>query len=81
MAWIAFGGGSVVDCAKAVKQGLVAAGHGPVGLPIGDLATTLSGAEFACSFGQTDDDTLVKGGGAAAITEVNHSAQHERGCG
>lgn len=60
---VAFGGGSVVDCAKAVKQGLIAAGLRPPELPIVDLATTLSGAEFACSFGQTDDATLVKLGG------------------
>ena len=51
---VAFGGGSVVDCAKAVSFG------SPRRLPIVDLATTLSGAEFACSFGQTDDDTRVK---------------------
>lgn len=61
---IAFGGGSVVDCAKAVKHGLMAGASEPGrGLPIVDLATTLSGAEFACSFGQTDDETLVKLGG------------------
>jgi alcohol dehydrogenase class IV len=60
---VAFGGGSVVDCAKAVKHGLVAAAVRPPELPIVDLATTLSGAEFACSFGQTDDATLVKLGG------------------
>jgi alcohol dehydrogenase class IV len=61
---IAFGGGSVVDCAKAVKHRLLA-GDSEVGrgVPIVDLATTLSGAEFACSFGQTDDNTLVKHGG------------------
>jgi alcohol dehydrogenase class IV len=60
---VAFGGGSVVDCAKAVKSSLVAASLRPATLPIVDLATTLSGAEFACSFGQTDDATLVKLGG------------------
>ena len=53
---VAFGGGSVIDCAKAVAFEL------QVALPIVALPTTLSGAEFACSFGQTDDDTLVKGG-------------------
>ena len=53
---VAFGGGSVIDNAKAV------AFHLQVPLPIVALSTTLSGAEFACSFGQTDDDTLVKGG-------------------
>jgi maleylacetate reductase len=42
----------------------MASGNEPgPGLPIVDLATTLSGAEFACSFGQTDDATLVKVGG------------------
>jgi alcohol dehydrogenase class IV len=61
---VAFGGGSVVDCAKAVKHGLMAGGSAPGSrLPIVDVATTLSGAEFACSFGQTDDATLVKLGG------------------
>jgi alcohol dehydrogenase class IV len=60
---VAFGGGSVVDCAKAVKQGLIGGGLRSPELPIVDLATTLSGAEFACSFGQTDDATLVKTGG------------------
>jgi alcohol dehydrogenase class IV len=54
---IAFGGGSVVDCAKAVAYML------DIRPPLIDLATTLSGAEFACSFGQTDDDTKVKLGG------------------
>jgi maleylacetate reductase len=60
---VAFGGGSVVDCAKAVKQSLIGGGLRSPELPIVDLATTLSGAEFACSFGQTDDATLVKTGG------------------
>jgi alcohol dehydrogenase class IV len=60
---VAFGGGSVVDCAKAVKQGLIGGRLRSPELPIVDLATTLSGAEFACSFGQTDDATLVKTGG------------------
>ena len=60
---VAFGGGSVVDCAKAVKRNLVSTGVGERILPIVDLATTLSGAEFACSFGQTDDTTRVKLGG------------------
>ena len=55
---VAFGSGSVVDCAKAVAYALQ---QRP---PIVDLATTLSGAEFACSFGQTDDETRVKGAGA-----------------
>jgi maleylacetate reductase len=59
---IAFGGGSVVDCAKAVKLGLFGGSEPGRGVPIVDLATTLSGAEFACSFGQTDDSTLVKAG-------------------
>jgi maleylacetate reductase len=60
---VAFGGGSVVDCAKAVKHRTMAAGDGSSrGIPLVDLATTLSGAEFACSFGQTDDETLVKQG-------------------
>jgi alcohol dehydrogenase class IV len=54
---VAFGGGSVVDAAKAVSH------NAPARLPIVDLATTLSGAEFACSFGQTDDATRVKLGG------------------
>lgn len=53
---VAFGGGSVIDCAKAVAFQL------EIRPPIVALPTTLSGAEFACSFGQTDDDTLVKGG-------------------
>src|SRR5439155_6137581 len=53
---VAFGGGSVVDCAKAVSFPL---GSRP---PIVDLPTGLSGAEFACSFGQTDDETRIKGG-------------------
>ena len=53
---VAFGGGSVIDAAKAV------AFHLQLRPPIVALPTTLSGAEFACSFGQTDDDTLVKGG-------------------
>jgi maleylacetate reductase len=60
---VAFGGGSAVDCAKAVKYSLAATGARDKRLPIVDLATTLSGAEFACSFGQTDDATLVKLGG------------------
>ena len=60
---IAFGGGSVVDCAKAVKHGLITGVTDPPTVPIVDLATTLSGSEFACSFGQTDDATLVKYGG------------------
>lgn len=60
---VAFGGGSVVDCAKAVKYNLIAAGVRDEKLPIVDLATTLSGAEFACHFGQTDDTSLVKLGG------------------
>ena len=68
---VAFGGGSVVDCAKAVKQGLIAASLRPLGLPIVDLATTLSGAEFACSFGQTDDATLVKLGGRERSLTAN----------
>jgi alcohol dehydrogenase class IV len=51
---VAFGGGSVVDAAKAVSH------NAAERLPIVDLATTLSGAEFACSFGQTDDVTRVK---------------------
>ncbi len=51
---LAFGGGSVVDAAKAVSYN---AGEQ---LPIVDIATTLSGAEFACSFGQTDDATRTK---------------------
>ena len=51
---VAFGGGSVVDCAKAVASKV----EDPP--PIVDLATTLSGAEFACSFGQTDDASRVK---------------------
>jgi alcohol dehydrogenase class IV len=68
---VAFGGGSVVDCAKAVKQNLVAAGRRTAGLPIVDLATTLSGAEFACSFGQTDDATLVKLGGRERSLTAN----------
>jgi alcohol dehydrogenase class IV len=53
---IAFGGGSVIDCAKAVAFQLEPRP------PIIALATTLSGSEFACSFGQTDDTTLVKTG-------------------
>jgi alcohol dehydrogenase class IV len=53
---VAFGGGSVIDCAKAV------AFHLQARPPIIAMTTTLSGAEFACSFGQTDDQTLVKGG-------------------
>lgn len=53
---VAFGGGSVVDAAKAVSH----AAEQP--LPIVDVATGLSGAEFASSFGQTDDDSHVKGG-------------------
>ncbi|HEV1998219.1 MAG TPA: iron-containing alcohol dehydrogenase [Candidatus Dormibacteraeota bacterium] len=53
---VAFGGGSVIDCAKAIAFQL------EIRPPIVALSTTLSGAEFACSFGQTDDDTLVKGG-------------------
>jgi alcohol dehydrogenase class IV len=53
---IAFGGGSVIDNAKAVAFQLQARP------PIVALPTTLSGAEFACSFGQTDDSTHVKGG-------------------
>lgn len=57
---VAFGGGSVVDCAKAVKHGVGAGEEQTRRLPIIDLATTLSGAEFACSFGQTDDASLVK---------------------
>jgi alcohol dehydrogenase class IV len=55
-AMVAFGGGSVIDAAKAV------AFHLQQRPPIVALPTTLSGAEFACSFGQTDDTTLVKGG-------------------
>ncbi|MDQ6748199.1 MAG: iron-containing alcohol dehydrogenase [Candidatus Dormibacteraeota bacterium] len=55
-AMIAFGGGSVIDNAKAI------AFHLQARPPILALPTTLSGAEFACSFGQTDDTTLVKGG-------------------
>lgn len=51
---VAFGGGSVVDAAKAVSFELDAR------LPIVDLATTLSGAEFAASYGQTDDASRVK---------------------
>ena len=53
---VAFGGGSVIDCAKAVAYQL------QLRPPIVALPTTLSGAEFACSFGQTDDQSLVKGG-------------------
>ncbi|MFN2464443.1 MAG: iron-containing alcohol dehydrogenase [Candidatus Dormibacteria bacterium] len=53
---IACGGGSVIDAAKAV------AFHLQLRPPILALPTTLSGAEFACSFGQTDDQTLLKGG-------------------
>ena len=53
---VAFGGGSVIDCAKAI------AFHLQLRPPIVAMPTTLSGAEFACSFGQTDDATRVKGG-------------------
>jgi maleylacetate reductase len=53
---IAFGGGSAIDNAKAM------AFHMQLRPPILALPTTLSGAEFACSFGQTDDTTRVKGG-------------------
>lgn len=53
---VALGGGSVIDCAKAV------AFHLQLRPPIIALPTTLSGAEFACSFGQTDDATRVKRG-------------------
>ena len=53
---VAFGGGSVIDCAKAVAYQL------QIRPPIVALPTTLSGAEFACSFGRTDDVTRVKGG-------------------
>jgi alcohol dehydrogenase class IV len=58
---VAFGGGSVVDCAKAVSWLSRSRGRDAM-VPIVDLATALSGAEFACSFGQTDDETRVKGG-------------------
>jgi maleylacetate reductase len=58
---VAFGGGSVVDCAKAVSWAIIGSGGGAV--PLVDLATGLSAAEFACSFGQTDDASRVKGGG------------------
>lgn len=54
---VAFGAGSVADCAKAVSYAL---GIRP---PLIDIATGLSGAEFACNFGQTDDTTRIKGGG------------------
>jgi alcohol dehydrogenase len=69
---VAFGGGSVVDCAKAVKH-LSMAGTEDTsrGIPLVDLATTLSGAEFACSFGQTDDETLVKLGARALNLTAN----------
>jgi alcohol dehydrogenase class IV len=53
---VAFGGGSPIDCAKAI------AFHLQLRPPIIAMPTTLSGAEFACSFGQTDDVTRVKGG-------------------
>ncbi|MHB8507192.1 MAG: iron-containing alcohol dehydrogenase [Candidatus Dormibacteria bacterium] len=53
---VAFGAGSVVDCAKAVAHRQATAP------PLIDVATGLSGAEFACSFGQTDETTRVKGG-------------------
>ena len=53
---VAFGGGSVIDCAKAV------AFHLQLRPPIVALPTTLSGAEWACSFGQTDDTTRTKAG-------------------
>jgi alcohol dehydrogenase class IV len=69
---VAFGGGSVVDCAKAVKHMLMPAGDDASrGIPLVDLATTLSGAEFACSFGQTDDETLVKMGSRALNLTAN----------
>ena len=54
---VAFGGGSVIDNAKAVSASLGG------GVPIVDLPTTLSAAEWASSFGQTDDATRVKVGG------------------
>ncbi|HEV3232812.1 MAG TPA: iron-containing alcohol dehydrogenase, partial [Candidatus Dormibacteraeota bacterium] len=53
---VALGGGSVIDCAKAVKHMLGG------DFPLLDLPTTLSGAEWAASFGQTDDETRIKGG-------------------
>jgi alcohol dehydrogenase class IV len=53
---VAFGGGSVIDNAKAVSFKV------ETRPPIVALPTTLSGAEFACSFGQTDDETRFKGG-------------------
>jgi alcohol dehydrogenase len=69
---VAFGGGSVVDCAKAVKHtSMAATDESSRGIPLVDLATTLSGAEFACSFGQTDDDTLVKLGARAVNLTAN----------
>ena len=54
---VAFGGGSVIDCAKAILSAQ------RVRVPIVDLPTTLSAAEWAASFGQTDDSSKVKLGG------------------
>ena len=54
---VGFGGGSAIDCAKAVAAATRSFA------PVTALSTTLSGAEFACSFGQTDDASRVKGGG------------------
>jgi alcohol dehydrogenase class IV len=68
---VAFGGGSAVDCAKAIKHRIAAGGARTLALPIVDLATTLSGAEFACSFGQTDDSTRVKLGGRDRALTAN----------
>ena len=69
---VAFGGGSVVDCAKAVKHtSMAGTDDSSRGIPLVDLATTLSGAEFACSFGQTDDETLVKLGARALNLTAN----------
>ncbi|MHB8571994.1 MAG: iron-containing alcohol dehydrogenase [Candidatus Dormibacteria bacterium] len=59
-ALVAFGGGSPIDAAKAVSLLRAQAGHAP--LPIVAVPTTLSAAEWACSFGMTDPVSRTKGG-------------------
>jgi maleylacetate reductase len=56
--FVAVGGGSAIDTAKAVSA--------RTGLPVVSVPTTYSGAEWTPSFGVRDEARRVKGGGGGA---------------